>query len=797
MNVQKFRSLGLIAAVSVTAMAYAAEDHKSQNDPASLAPALERAAADLAMGHCDTARDVFRKIAMEPTTTPFVRGLAMLGAGEAALAGNKTAAAVNIWRKLADDETLARAHRDTARRHIEASQRRARGLSAYDPTAHREQFSPVSRAGVTFHVAADGTGANDGSMAKPFGSLNQARDAIRALNQSSGGKLPEGGFRVMVHGGVHGMRATFQLTAEDSGTASSPIVYQATAGATPIFDGGGRIDAWKPVSDAALRAKFDPAVRNRVLEANLKSLGVEDLGHPTAARLRPELFCNNVPQTLARWPNEGFALTGAILGTETFKIWNSIPGCKDGKFRFIEDRPARWTDEPDAHLYGYWFWDWFEEYQEVASIDPAARAFTLAQPYSRYGYRKGQRYRAVNVLRELDCPGEWYLDRRTAMVYWLPPEGVDPINSETTISLLAEPFVTIEGAKFVTIRGFTLQHGRGDGIHIQGGANCQVAGCTIRRLGGDAIVVSGGHNHGLFGCTMHTLGHGGARIAGGDRTTLAAGGHFVENCTVYNISRLKRTYTPAVHMDGCGNRISHNLFERMPSSAMRIEGNDHIVELNIIRHVVEESDDQGGVDMFGNPLYRGVVIRWNRWSDIGGGTHCGAAGVRLDDMISGVTVQGNLFERCGAVKFGGIQIHGGKDNLIDGNVFVDCFAAVSFSHWSQQRWLESIGRFLEQATAPAYAARYPALARIKFDANVNFFCRNVFAGSEPAFLRDGGDQRAALNGTIPGSKIDLKRLSKASTAGKHTWLGKVLFEPIPLEDIGPYDHPWRASPDAD
>ena len=61
------------------------------------------------------------------------------------------------------------------------------------------------------------------------------------------------------------------------------------------------------------------------------------------------------------------------------------------------------------------------------------------------------------------------------------------------------------------------------------------------------------------------------------------------------------------------HRVAHNLFERMPSSAMRVNGNEHLVELNVIRNVVQESDDQGGVDMFGSPLYRGVVIRWNHW----------------------------------------------------------------------------------------------------------------------------------------------------------------------------------------
>ena len=69
---------------------------------------------------------------------------------------------------------------------------------------------------------------------------------------------------------------------------------------------------------------------------------------------------------------------------------------------------------------------------------------------------------------------------------------------------------------------------------------------------------------------MNTLGRGGARVAGGDRQKLTPGRHVVENCTVSNISRLKRTYTPAVHLDGCGNRIAHNLFDKIPSSAMRI-----------------------------------------------------------------------------------------------------------------------------------------------------------------------------------------------------------------------------------
>jgi hypothetical protein len=502
------------------------------------------------------------------------------------------------------------------------------------------------------------------------------------------------------------------------------------------------------------------------------------------------LFVHGIPQVLARWPNEGFVKTGDILGTNTFKVWNSIPGCRDGRFHFVEERPRAWLDEPDVRLYGYWFWDWYEEYQQVASIDAEGRSFTLAEPWSVYGYRKDQRYYALNVFRELDQPGEWYLDRATERLYWLPPAGVRVAQAEIILSVFDAPFIELQDARHVILQGMTLQEGRSDGIHVTGGEECLVAGCMVRRMGGDAVVVQGGRHHGVFGGRLETLGCGGVRMAGGDRKTLEPGRHFVENCTVADISRLKRTYAPAVHLDGCGNRIAHNLFENMPSSAMRIEGNDHRIELNLVRDVVKESDDQGGVDMFGNPLYRGVIIRWNRWSDIGGGTQHGAAGVRLDDMISGVVVHGNVFERCGAVAFGGVQIHGGKDNLVDNNLFLDCFAGVSFSRWGETRWLESIARFLPQAGEAPYATRYPDLAAIKTGADVNDISRNLFVRCARTLLRDAGVPRSALNGVVQEA-IELATAARDETLRPQPHFRSRLFEPIPLAEIGPYDHPWR------
>lgn len=760
------------------------------NIPPSCCPALDQAAAALAQSRFDLAARGFDQVSNNPENPPFVRGLGLLGLAQTTLAQNNGAAAINIWRQLAADTTQPQWLRGVAERRILETLRAMKHLPERNPDDYKANLPPLPHPTLVIYVSPTTTDTADGTKRRPFATLQKARDAIRALKKSAGGNLPQGGVRVLLLPGNYSFNEPLRLTAEDSGRSDAPIVYQAQRAGTTVLTGGTTLKGWKPIVDKAVRERLSTSVRDRVLETDLNFNGITDFGDATALKKRPELFVDGLPQTLARWPNEGFVKTGEILGTNTFKVWGSIPGSKDGKFRFTEDRPKGWARESDIRLYGYWFWDWYEEYQKVAAIDANANSFTLAPPFSNYGYRKGQRYYAVNLFSELDQPGEWYLNRETGKIYWLPPEKVRPSKAEIVLSIRSEPFITLANVEHVILQGLTIQEGRGDGILITGGVECIVAGCTIQRLGGDALVIEGGLHHTVFGCLMRTLGCGGIRVNGGDRNALSPGRHLVENCTVSDISRLKRTYTPAVHMDGCGNRIAHNLFEHIPSSAMRIEGNDHLIELNRIRHVVEESDDQGGIDMFGNPLYRGVVIRWNHWSDITGGTECGAAGIRLDDMISGIVLQGNLFERCGAVQFGGVQIHGGKENVVDANVFVDCFAGISFSRWDATRWLESIKPFEKQAQSAPYAARYPDLADLKTKPNVNFVSRNLLFNCKNVFLRDGGVEPSALMFVTDGAPP--AELLKTGTLRKKR-LPAPLFDPIPVCEIGPYPHPWAAT----
>ena len=675
------------------------------------------------------------------------------------------------------------------------------------PMAGRTQLPDWPEPAVVLHVAPGGDGDAPGTADEPFATLGQARDALRALKQE--GELTEGGGEVIVHGGRYEVSQTFTLTAEDSGEASAPIRYRAAQGETPIFRGGIRVEGFDPVTDGAVLDRLPEEARDKVLQVDLAPYGIGELeplrlggfNSGLGFRTHPvmELFFNGEAMTLARWPNEGFARIADVAVKDGHRI-HGLEGSRTGRLIYEGDRPERWKDEPAVLLYGYWFFDWADSYERVASIDTENREFVLEEPYAGYGYRAGAPYYAVNLLSEIDMPGEWYLDRTANILYFYPPS--DPSEAVVELSVIDFPFVRAEDVSHTVFEGLVWELGGANGVEIHGGSECWVIGCTVRRCGGDGIVFSGGTSHTLLGSDVYSMGRGGVMASGGDRKTLTPGNHLIENCHIHELSRIDRTYTPAVLLNGVGHRIARNRFHDIQSSAMRVNGNDHLVELNEIHHVVQESDDQGGADMWGNATYRGNLYRYNYWHHIGNQVNpqeapdCGQGGIRLDDAISGTRIYGNVFYRASAGKlgFGGVQIHGGKDNLIDNNVFVDCMAAISFSAWNDARWREFVANAMESPDIdPAlYLERYPELERLTEDHDVNTIARNLVLNCGEFIRRDSGrsvlTDNVILTADTPltmGESLDLDAL--APLLNEHG------LATIPFSEIGLYESELRPS----
>jgi hypothetical protein len=765
---------------------------------------LQLAHTHLAAREFAAAREQYQRLAAMPGAPVPVRGIALLCAAQSHAREKSFAAAADAFAKIVAAADLPRHLRDEARERIAEMRRAAQGVPARDPAANRVKLPPAAAPAVSLYVAPDGSDKNPGTQTQPFASLRRARDAVRERKTGNSG-LPPGGIAVVMRGGSYPVRETFELTAADSGTAESPIVYRAAPGETPVFTGGVKLDGFARVTDSAVLARLPEEARGKVFQVNVREQGVTDLGslaprgYGSGYPAQPwvDLYVNGKAISLARWPNAGSVKVGQVYRGD----WQSKERSGDGEFGYAGDRPARWAAADDVWVWGAWCHLWEGRYLRVAAIDQRQHRLTVTKP-SVYGFRQGQPYHYLNLLEEIDQPGEWYLDRKTGLLYLYPPTNAR--GAVVQMPVFARPFVMLRDASHVTLRGLVFETGRADGVVIQGGNDVLLAGCTLQQLGGNGVVVAGGARHGLLGCDIRSVGAGGVRVAGGDRKTLTPAGHFVENCHIHDFSRVDRVYAPAVHVDGVGCRIAHNLMHDSPHHALRIEGYEHAIEFNEIHSVVCEFDDQGGIDIFGNPAYRGLVIRYNFWHHIGSGHDvAGQAGIRLDDAISDVLLYGNVFYRCSGGHFGGVQIHGGKDNHVDNNLFVDCKYAVSFSAWGQQRWEQwladpDVQRHVAQGgvdiTKPPYSERYPDLAHLTKNADRNFLWRNLAVACGRFAARDRGVNELYDNcvyGSDPGF-VDVAHRNFMLPADSPVY-DRCGFRPIPFAEIGLYQDASRAT----
>ncbi len=523
-----------------------------------------------------------------------------------------------------------------------------------------------------YFIALDGGTTNAGTLASPFATLEQARDALRQVLQD-GDVQPAGGVTVWLRGGVYGRTNTFELTSADSGTEASPVTYRAWPGETVRIHGARQLpQEWFATVSASspVWARLDANARGHVMLADLAAHGISDYGtlrkrgfgsSSTLAAL--ELFFDGAPQQLARWPDVGESGADATNG-----FANTLNPTTGTTFTYSGSRPARWAQAEELWFHGFWKEQWADDHVKVASVNTNTHLVTLTLSPS-YGITNGMPYYAENLLEEITVPGEWYLNRATGTLYFWPP--ADPAGHDMQVSMLEVPLVRLTGVRHVILRDITFETARGDLLAITGGDNNRVLHCTLRNAGTYAAKISGSRN-GVSGCEIANPGDGGVMLSGGVRSTLTGAGNYVRNCTIHGFGRWTWTYTPGVSAGGVGQTVSRNLFYNAPHSAILPgSGNYNLFELNEIRDVCTWSSDAGaiyaGFDLGGH----GTIIRNNFIHHIVGGfgTGCGTHGIYIDGCGSGVEMLGNI---CYKISHYGIQHNGGRDVLMRNNVLVQC-----------------------------------------------------------------------------------------------------------------------------
>jgi hypothetical protein len=608
------------------------------------------------------------------------------------------------------------------------------------------------------YVATDGLDTNRGTKNSPFRSVERARNELRR-NRGKGQSAT-----VFLRGGVYEWKSIFALDERDSNTT-----YKSYPSESVRIVGGKTLTGTVavPISDAKTAARIiDSNARKAVLQIDLKKAGITDFGkmRPRGFR-RPyipahlELFIDGKAMQMARWPN---------MGTPGIKIGKvldrgSIPRKSDftnrgGKFKFSTERPKLWTAADDVWISGLFNNGYADDTVKVKKFDLKNMTIRTVQPHM-YGFNSGRpwnRWFALNLLEEIDIPGEFFCDTKNGMLYFYPPAGYDAAKSVIQISVLEEPMIALEGAKSIHIEGLTIECTRGMGVYIERGQDCLINGCTMRNIGMVAVCIGqgtediehyahqgtapaasrrlgswhehiyanpvfdrhAGTNNGILSCDIYNIGAGAVHLGGGNRKTLVPAGNFVRNCDIHTFNRLGRSYKAGVNIDGVGNIIEHCNIHDAPATAIYLHGNNHITQYNEIHHVMLNGDDQGAWYMGRDPAEFGNIIKYNFFHHIGrSATAHSTWGIYYDDMACGTAAYGNIFYKVG--KRADFLVGGGKYNTIINNIFIDSKLCVQVGNRGQTWAKGNIkkGGLFEQRTlkdvditTPPYSTEYPKLA---------------------------------------------------------------------------------------
>jgi len=559
----------------------------------------------------------------------------------------------------------------------------------------------------TFFVATDGDDRWSGKLAEPnskgtdgpFATLGRARDAVRELKARDALMNP---VSILARGGKYFLTETLVLGAEDSGSRACPITYAAYPGERPVLSGGRRITGWRPYRDKILRCELPEAK-----------------GGTWKSR---QLFFDGARQMRARWPK-------CDLANPIYGGWALMEGpaeedstiafrYKPGTFRQEWAKPT----EAEVHYFARYGVSStvpikkMDREERVITLIHGGWQFDVAPSFTTFPFLPDRRFYVANVLEELDEPGQWCFDSEEGILYFWPP--TDSLEDAEVVVPALDCLIDICAASWVVVSGFTftetsdgdnfhhegvegcsVMYARagwkycGDAIHLKDAERCHIENNLFDAVGGNAVYLEGRNSR-------NVIRHNKIRYAGANGVCLLGNAlqhpifnevsdNHIHHCGVLN------KYTAGVFAGvSNGNLISHNLFEHLPHHAICLGDNPYgrnIVEYNRIRFACQETSDNGGINMWmEQPATEeaqrcGHIIRCNHISDcygcevidgkVGRSKTDPSSGVYLDNLASNCVVYGNIIVRCA---YAGVYVHGGKNNLIENNIFVDCLVNVLF-----------------------------------------------------------------------------------------------------------------------
>ena len=343
-----------------------------------------------------------------------------------------------------------------------------------------------------FYVSPAGDDANNGSLGYPFKTISKAQEVVRA-NISSG---MTGDAIVYLMNGTYRIPDTLHFNQSDNGRDGHAVVYKAITGHAPVIDGGHAIPStsWMPYEGNIWRCAPNTGDFRQLYvvtgdgeEHNTPNPNASPVdsyphaGEPTSLSVMTPSYDGS-----GKWerrairareavPENTFTLEGDGHGYKVSTgFWSDIGNWKIPNGEKISDKS--WYAKDLEFVY-HMLWNLrripvhtLTDYDGEKRVIMAQPAFHFARQQG-YGTNlgkwpdKNQPDWIENAYELLDEPGEWYYDRFTGWLYYMPLDG-EPAPNSTSIEFIipkVETLLDINGSatdpvEYLRFEGITFKH---------------------------------------------------------------------------------------------------------------------------------------------------------------------------------------------------------------------------------------------------------------------------------------------------------------------------------------------------